>query len=69
MILKMGHLAHFANMRATSIKISISWMIDSAIMVALITLWASIDDMNTRFAACEGRQGETFEVTTSKVRY
>ncbi|KAG5632390.1 hypothetical protein H5410_004107 [Solanum commersonii] len=63
----MGHLAHSADMRATRLEISVPWIIESAISVALTPLQNSIDTFTTRIEACKSRQGEISDVTTLKV--
>ncbi|XP_049364535.1 uncharacterized protein LOC125829341 [Solanum verrucosum] len=62
----MGQLAYLADVRAARCERSIPEMINSVILVALTPLRASIDDLAARIAACESRQGETFEVSVVK---
>uniref|UniRef100_M1DX24 Putative plant transposon protein domain-containing protein n=1 Tax=Solanum tuberosum TaxID=4113 RepID=M1DX24_SOLTU len=53
--LQMGHLAHSANVRATLLEVAVPWMIESAIVPALIPLRASIDTLTTRVETCDSR--------------
>ncbi|KAG5630369.1 hypothetical protein H5410_002086 [Solanum commersonii] len=66
MILKMGHLAHSADVRATQLEKYVPLMIKDTIMAALNPLQAYVDDLATRVTVCEGRQGETSDVTALK---
>ncbi|WMV09060.1 hypothetical protein MTR67_002445 [Solanum verrucosum] len=66
MILRMGHLAHSAYVRATQLESSTPFMIEVAILVVLTPLQTSIDLLTTRVEAYENRQGETFEIPTLK---
>uniref|UniRef100_M1DE81 Polyprotein protein n=1 Tax=Solanum tuberosum TaxID=4113 RepID=M1DE81_SOLTU len=51
---------------ATRLERSIQGMIDSALLVALTPLRASVDDLATRVTASERRQGKTSEVSILK---
>uniref|UniRef100_M1DU74 Polyprotein protein n=1 Tax=Solanum tuberosum TaxID=4113 RepID=M1DU74_SOLTU len=62
MILKMGHLAHSANVRATRPERSIPWMIESAILAALTPLQISIDNLTMRFEAYDFDAPKTSEI-------
>uniref|UniRef100_M1DIE5 Putative plant transposon protein domain-containing protein n=1 Tax=Solanum tuberosum TaxID=4113 RepID=M1DIE5_SOLTU len=66
MILKMGHLAHSAIVRAIRLERSIARMIESVISTALTPLRNSVDDLATRVTTCESRQRETSEMTSLK---
>ncbi|KAG5615644.1 hypothetical protein H5410_015468 [Solanum commersonii] len=59
MILKMGHLAHSIDVRATRLEVVMLWMIEAAILAVLSPLWTSIDTLAMRVEACESRQEET----------
>uniref|UniRef100_M1D840 Polyprotein protein n=1 Tax=Solanum tuberosum TaxID=4113 RepID=M1D840_SOLTU len=52
-ILKMGHLTHLADVRATRLEAAFPWMIESAILAILTPSRASIDTLTTRVEACE----------------
>ncbi|KAG5611738.1 hypothetical protein H5410_023019, partial [Solanum commersonii] len=67
-ILKMGQLAYYADVRATQLKRSIPRMIDSAILAALTPLKDSVDDLATRVTTCDIRHRETSEVSTLKIK-
>ncbi|KAG5586186.1 hypothetical protein H5410_046620 [Solanum commersonii] len=58
MVLKIAHLAHSIDVTSTRLDASISWMIYSAILVALTPLRTSIDTLTAR--------GETSKVTSLK---
>uniref|UniRef100_M1DU96 Polyprotein protein n=1 Tax=Solanum tuberosum TaxID=4113 RepID=M1DU96_SOLTU len=66
MILKIGQLAYSADVRATRLERSIPWMIDSAILNALIPLRTTIYYLTAKVIACESRKGETPEVSILK---
>uniref|UniRef100_M1DXW4 Integrase core domain containing protein n=1 Tax=Solanum tuberosum TaxID=4113 RepID=M1DXW4_SOLTU len=66
MILKMWHLAHFVDVRATRLEAAIPWMIERAILAALTPLRASIDTFTARVESCESRQGATSKVMALK---
>uniref|UniRef100_M1DGQ3 Polyprotein protein n=1 Tax=Solanum tuberosum TaxID=4113 RepID=M1DGQ3_SOLTU len=66
MILKMGHLAYSANVRATRLEAEVPWMIERDIIAALKPLQTSIDALTGIVQTCESRQGVTSEVTTLK---
>uniref|UniRef100_M1DQ16 Putative plant transposon protein domain-containing protein n=1 Tax=Solanum tuberosum TaxID=4113 RepID=M1DQ16_SOLTU len=66
MILKMGHLAHSVDVRATRLEATVPWMIKSPIFVALTPLRTSIYTLTMRFVPYERRQGETSDVTALK---
>uniref|UniRef100_M1DME2 Putative plant transposon protein domain-containing protein n=1 Tax=Solanum tuberosum TaxID=4113 RepID=M1DME2_SOLTU len=61
MILKMGHLAHSADVKATRLDAAVPWMIESVILAALAPFRTSIDDLTARFMICESLQGESSE--------
>ncbi|XP_049349183.1 uncharacterized protein LOC125813754 [Solanum verrucosum] len=62
----MGHLAHSADVRDTKIERDVPFMIEAAILAALIPLQRSVDTLTMRVGAFERRLGETFEDTTLK---
>lgn len=64
MILKMGHLVHLVDVKATQLERSIPWFIESVILSAFTPLWTSIDTLIERVEACERKLGETSEVTS-----
>uniref|UniRef100_M0ZV68 Polyprotein protein n=1 Tax=Solanum tuberosum TaxID=4113 RepID=M0ZV68_SOLTU len=61
MILKMGHLAHSADVRVTRLEAMVPWMIESVILAALTPLRTSIYDLTVRVATCKHRQRESSE--------
>uniref|UniRef100_M1D8T9 Polyprotein protein n=1 Tax=Solanum tuberosum TaxID=4113 RepID=M1D8T9_SOLTU len=62
MILLMGHLAYSADVRATRIEAEVPWMIERAILAALIPIRTSIDDLTAKVEICEKGHGVTSEV-------
>ncbi|KAG5609700.1 hypothetical protein H5410_020981 [Solanum commersonii] len=44
----MGHLAHYANLPASWLKVKVPWMIEQAITAPLNPLRASIDALSAR---------------------
>ncbi|XP_015168063.1 mucin-5AC-like [Solanum tuberosum] len=61
MILKIGHLALSADMRATRLERSVPEMIDRAILAALTLLPTSVDALTVCVIACESRQRKASE--------
>lgn len=68
MILKMGNLAHFADVRASQLEIVVPWMIWSSILAALSLIQVFIDTFIVRVETCEIRQWSTSEMTTLKAK-
>ncbi|XP_049385295.1 uncharacterized protein LOC125849251 [Solanum stenotomum] len=66
MLLKMGHLAYFADMRASQLEAEVLWMIERAITAMLNPLRASIDALSGRVEVCERGKCVTTEVMTLK---
>uniref|UniRef100_M1DYJ4 Polyprotein protein n=1 Tax=Solanum tuberosum TaxID=4113 RepID=M1DYJ4_SOLTU len=66
MLLKMGHLAYSADVRASQLEAEVPWMIERAIAAALTPLRSSFDALTARVETCERKQGVTSEVTTLK---
>lgn len=57
MFLKMGHLDHSVEVRASQLDIEVSLMIERAITTALTPLQASIDALTARVVIRERGQG------------
>ncbi|KAG5631886.1 hypothetical protein H5410_003603 [Solanum commersonii] len=64
MLLKMGHLAHSADVRATRLEAAVLWMIEATILLALTPLGAFVDNLTVRVTTCESRQGDSSKVMT-----
>ncbi|KAG5576691.1 hypothetical protein H5410_056825 [Solanum commersonii] len=67
-ILRMGHLAHSAEVRATRLERSITLMIEAVILAALAPLQISIDTLTMIVEAYESRQGGTSKIPALKAR-
>ncbi|KAG5632190.1 hypothetical protein H5410_003907 [Solanum commersonii] len=68
MPMKMGHLSHSMDVRATILEVVMPWMIKAVILDALIPLQASIYTLIVRVETCESRHGETSEVTALRAK-
>ncbi|KAG5585628.1 hypothetical protein H5410_046062 [Solanum commersonii] len=68
MILKMGHLAHLADVSATRLERFVPWMIKATILAALTPVQTSKGTLTMRVEACESQHGESSKVTTLEVK-
>uniref|UniRef100_M1DXD0 Polyprotein protein n=1 Tax=Solanum tuberosum TaxID=4113 RepID=M1DXD0_SOLTU len=66
MILKIGHLAHSADVRVTRLEKLVPLMIEADILDAMTPFRASVDDLATRVTACESMQKESSDVMALK---
>jgi len=68
-LLKMGYLAHSADVWASRLEAEVPWMIERALTDALTPLRVSIDALTMRLDICERGHGVTAEVSALKVNF
>ncbi|XP_049410663.1 uncharacterized protein LOC125873857 [Solanum stenotomum] len=65
-ILRIGHLAHFTDRRASGLEATVPEMVERALIAVVTPLGVCIDALATMIVMCERGQGATDEVTTLK---
>ncbi|XP_049391521.1 uncharacterized protein LOC125855914 [Solanum stenotomum] len=68
MIMKIGHLADSADVRATRLERDVQFMIEAGILASLTPLQTSIDTFTMRVEACDSGKGETSKVTAFETK-